>query len=101
MGCTVPWSGGRALYGFERQPRESAATHARVSAASHSRLFNRSRVQEHWLLATVPLSRPGFRPFHFPFTRCFNSSNQCSTTTMLAGVAFGAPSALFLIIRNR
>lgn len=97
----MPWSGDRVLYGFESQPRESAATHARVPATSHSRPFNRSRVQEHWLLATVPLSRPGFRPFHFPFTRCFNSSNQCSTTTMLAGVAFGAPSALFLIIRNR
>jgi hypothetical protein len=27
--------------------------------------------------------------FHFPFagTRCLNSSNHCSTTTMLAGVA--------------
>jgi len=68
---------------------------------SHSRLFDRSRVLKHWLLAAVPLSRPGFRPCHFPFTRCFNSSNQCSTRTMLTAVAFGSPAALALSIRNR
>jgi len=45
--------------------------------------------------------RPCFRPFHFPFvgTRCFSSSNQLRTTTMLAGVAFGSP--LSLTIRKR
>lgn len=34
-------------------------------------------------------------------TRCFNSSDQCSTTTMLAGATFGSPAALSLSIRNR
>ena len=34
-------------------------------------------------------------------TFAFNSSNQCWTTTMLAGVAFGSPAALSLSIRNR
>ena len=46
-------------------------------------------------------SRPGYgrstgsneaRSCHFPFTRAFSSSNQCSTTTMLAGLPFGLPS---------
>jgi len=93
--------GGRAQR-LERQPRESAAIHAaRVSATSHSRLFNRRRMQEHCssplFLRTILCSRP----FHFPFTRCFSSSIQWRTTTMLAGVALGSPAVLSFIIRNR
>ena len=38
---------------------------------------------------------------YFGGRRAFNSSNQCSTTTMLAGVAFGSLPAMFLTIRNR
>ena len=55
------------------------------------------------LLASVPPSCPSLRVFHLPFvgTRCFSSSNQLRTTTMLAGVAFGSPSEMLLIIRNR
>jgi hypothetical protein len=42
--------------------------------------------------------------FHLPFvgTRCFSSSNQLRTTTILAGVTFGLLSSpLLLTIRNR
>ena len=42
------------------------------------------------------LGRARLFTFRSPGTRCFSSSVQCSTTTMLTGMAFGSPSALSL-----